>query len=99
MLVRSVNLPPGVSESINVLDVFFEQKTAYDMRISDWSSDVCSSDLPAGDRSAPDGRAGGAGGDRVPARGHQRGAGRRRRPGAAVQRALAPTRAIGRAHV
>src|SRR3546814_6296870 len=24
---------------------FFEQKTAYDMRISDWSSDVCSSDL------------------------------------------------------
>src|SRR3546814_20091774 len=29
---------------------FFKQKTAYDMRISDWSSDVCSSDL----RSAPD---------------------------------------------
>src|SRR3546814_16144146 len=26
---------------------FFKQKTAYDMRISDWSSDVCSSDLPA----------------------------------------------------
>src|SRR3546814_3600952 len=26
--------------------VFFKQKTAYDMRISDWSSDVCSSDLP-----------------------------------------------------
>src|SRR3546814_10174968 len=25
---------------------FFEQKTAYEMRISDWSSDVCSSDLP-----------------------------------------------------
>src|SRR3546814_7063808 len=24
----------------------FKQKTAYDMRISDWSSDVCSSDLP-----------------------------------------------------
>src|SRR3546814_2494383 len=24
---------------------FFEQKTAYEMRISDWSSDVCSSDL------------------------------------------------------
>src|SRR3546814_5181366 len=32
------------------LVVFFKQKTAYDMRISDWSSDVCSSDLkgPAG---------------------------------------------------
>src|SRR3546814_17305675 len=27
---------------------FFKQKTAYEMRISDWSSDVCSSDLPAG---------------------------------------------------
>src|SRR3546814_917529 len=25
---------------------FFMQKTAYEMRISDWSSDVCSSDLP-----------------------------------------------------
>src|SRR3546814_19046894 len=28
---------------------FFKQKTAYEMRISDWSSDVCSSDL-IGDR-------------------------------------------------
>src|SRR3546814_3473315 len=28
--------------------LFFKQKTAYEMRISDWSSDVCSSDL--GDR-------------------------------------------------
>src|SRR3546814_10840033 len=27
---------------------FFKQKTAYEMRISDWSSDVCSSDLAAG---------------------------------------------------
>src|SRR3546814_5833062 len=27
---------------------FFKQKTAYDMRISDWSSDVCSSDLRDG---------------------------------------------------
>src|SRR3546814_4417225 len=26
----------------------FKQKTAYEMRISDWSSDVCSSDLPYG---------------------------------------------------
>src|SRR3546814_14074437 len=26
---------------------FFKQKTAYEMRISDWSSDVCSSDLGA----------------------------------------------------
>src|SRR3546814_7940659 len=29
---------------------FFKQKTAYEIRISDWSSDVCSSDLP--DRTA-----------------------------------------------
>src|SRR3546814_16305008 len=28
---------------------FFKQKTAYEMRISDWSSDVCSSDLLIGD--------------------------------------------------
>src|SRR3546814_13938160 len=31
---------------------FFKQKTAYDMRISDWSSDVCSSDLPHRDPSS-----------------------------------------------
>src|SRR3546814_6688108 len=29
---------------------FFKQKTAYEMRISDWSSDVCSSDLLATER-------------------------------------------------
>src|SRR3546814_7555816 len=28
-----------------VVFFYFKQKTAYDMRISDWSSDVCSSDL------------------------------------------------------
>src|SRR3546814_5874715 len=33
---------------------FFKQKTAYEMRISDWSSDVCSSDLVG---SPPDRRA------------------------------------------
>src|SRR3546814_2613461 len=33
---------------------FFKQKTAYEMRISDWSSDVCSSDLaPAAFRPEP----------------------------------------------
>src|SRR3546814_8692418 len=30
--------------------VFVKQKTAYEMRISDWSSDVCSSDLAVIDR-------------------------------------------------
>src|SRR3546814_2297967 len=34
---------------VGALFFFFKQKTAYEMRISDWSSDVCSSDL---DRSA-----------------------------------------------
>src|SRR3546814_3977773 len=32
---------------------FFKQKTAYEMRISDWSSDVCSSDLRDSQRSEP----------------------------------------------
>src|SRR3546814_8424772 len=34
---------------------FFKQKTAYEMRISDWSSDVCFSDLPvSGDAEVED---------------------------------------------
>src|SRR3546814_16653577 len=32
-------------ESVVYVVFFFKQKTAYEMRISDWSSDVCSSDL------------------------------------------------------
>src|SRR3546814_6699999 len=32
----------------SLLIFFFKQKTAYEMRISDWSSDVCSSDLELG---------------------------------------------------
>src|SRR3546814_9601713 len=31
--------------SVKLVIFFFKQKTAYEMRISDWSSDVCSSDL------------------------------------------------------
>src|SRR3546814_11456697 len=42
VLVRSVSLVDIL------LFFFFKQKTAYEMRISDWSSDVCSSDLHAG---------------------------------------------------
>src|SRR3546814_8356336 len=37
---------------------FFKQKTAYEVRISDWSSDVCSSDLDAGGEVADRARAG-----------------------------------------
>src|SRR3546814_15567449 len=33
------------SEMVRCVLLFFKQKTAYEMRISDWSSDVCSSDL------------------------------------------------------
>src|SRR3546814_4486938 len=36
-----------LSRTHSLLFFFFKQKTAYDMLISDWSSDVCSSDLPA----------------------------------------------------
>src|SRR3546814_11365768 len=34
-----------MSAGVLFLFFFFKQKTAYEMRISDWSSDVCSSDL------------------------------------------------------
>src|SRR3546814_8733341 len=62
---------------------FFKQKTAYESRISDWSSDVCSPDLPVPEAVGPDGR------------GHPRGrAGRhpRRRPLPAVRE---PRRLVG----
>src|SRR3546814_20079829 len=36
-----------------MLFFFFKQKTAYEMRISDWSSDVCSSDLQKEEDMAP----------------------------------------------
>src|SRR3546814_7322851 len=42
---------------------FFKQKTAYEMRISDWSSDVCSSDLQAARPSCHARRQGAARGD------------------------------------
>src|SRR3546814_5705003 len=43
MLVEALSL----SYFFISLFFFFKQKTAYEMRISDWSSDVCSSDLTA----------------------------------------------------
>src|SRR3546814_7473987 len=51
---------------------FFKQKTAYEMRISDWSSDVCSSDL-LGHLAVPEGRRALVGQERV------------RRPGAGAE--------------
>src|SRR3546814_6673471 len=44
--------------SFFVFFFFFKQKTAYEMRISDWSSDVCSSDLVQHDQVACDKLAG-----------------------------------------
>src|SRR3546814_3922801 len=41
--MSGVTVECGWSDSCSWL---FKQKTAYEMRISDWSSDVCSSDLP-----------------------------------------------------
>src|SRR3546814_4412777 len=38
----------GILLCVLSLVFFFKQKTAYEMRISDWSSDVCSSDLAKG---------------------------------------------------
>src|SRR3546814_1684981 len=35
---------------VDICIFFFKQNTAYEMRISDWSSDVCSSDLASPDR-------------------------------------------------
>src|SRR3546814_2535574 len=47
-MIYNVSLTICEMSIINVLFsivFFFKQKTAYEMRISDWSSDVCSSDL------------------------------------------------------
>src|SRR3546814_17878225 len=52
---------------------FFKQKTAYEVRISDWSSDVCSSDLRAAGPRFPARRGARPSGSRSPAD--------RRRPG------------------
>src|SRR3546814_2165071 len=41
----SVMLKMVASYFVVLFCFFFKQKTAYEMRISDWSSDVCSSDL------------------------------------------------------
>src|SRR3546814_8059485 len=47
LFVLSVSCDASLLCGVNVCLVFFffKQKTAYEMRISDWSSDVCSSDL------------------------------------------------------
>src|SRR3546814_10232102 len=44
VILSAIN-PAIVCVYVFCLVFFFKQKTAYEMRISDWSSDVCSSDL------------------------------------------------------
>src|SRR3546814_16606237 len=70
---------------------FFKQKTAYEMRISDWSSDVCSSDLAeqVGDDEFADG-----GNENEEAAGDD--AGERQRPGDDPERLDGTTAKVGR---
>src|SRR3546814_1168165 len=57
---------------VGIIILFFRQKTAYEMRISDWSSDVCSSDLGTDCRPAA--------GRRQPGGGHREGSGSQEPP-------------------
>src|SRR3546814_6258373 len=50
MLLMSIYLLVCVIFLLIMCFFFFKQKTAYEMRISDWSSDVCSSDLADAER-------------------------------------------------
>src|SRR3546814_8287921 len=45
LLLRCFCVDFFMDDCILVVCFFFKQKTAYEVRISDWSSDVCSSDL------------------------------------------------------
>src|SRR3546814_2195890 len=45
-LVSSIFCLGYLYERLVICFFFFKQKTPYELRISDWSSDVCSSDLP-----------------------------------------------------
>src|SRR3546814_3345873 len=59
--VVSYGIIGGWDVAVLVFDFFFfKQKTAYEMRISDWSSDVCSSDLVVGHSSQCGSRSEGA---------------------------------------
>src|SRR3546814_9655838 len=69
---------------------FFKQKTAYEMRISDWSSDVCSSDLDRQRRRLGRGRRSGLGRDR-----HRDNRGRGDRTAHAIRQAGFATRYHG----
>ena len=42
----NISVVVGRKEKLDILFFFFKQKTAYEIVSRDWSSDVCSSDLP-----------------------------------------------------
>src|SRR3546814_9466969 len=67
---------------------FFKQKTAYEMRISDWSSDLCSSDLDIGKEKAV------GTGPQVPEQIHARQKGHRAHVLAGEEVAPAPARGL-----
>src|SRR3546814_6258060 len=50
--VLDITADNRIDDFVDQYFFFFKQKTAYEMRISDWSSDVCSSDLTV-DSSCP----------------------------------------------
>src|SRR3546814_2573901 len=52
IMITTRSLIDSRLSKIKIFFFFFKQKTAYEMRISDWSSDVCSSDLTARRRNA-----------------------------------------------
>src|SRR3546814_1281837 len=53
MMINMICILTSVHVYCMTVFFFFKQKTAYEMRISDWSSDVCSSDLLFGDEGDP----------------------------------------------
>src|SRR3546814_5971030 len=57
MLVISMSISQVLISGVFMFGFCFKQKTAYEMRISDWSSDVCSSDLQQFARSLDRGQA------------------------------------------
>src|SRR3546814_5457106 len=85
-----------------VVIFFFKQKTSYEMRISDWSSDVCSSDLGISQRIAESPRLSARGTYRLHLRDDGRGMGADRRPCPVVRllpaAALVDPRRAERAH-
>src|SRR3546814_6661117 len=57
LMIRYCDIVKALCLLLSATFFFFKQKTAYEMRISDWSSDVCSSDLNGQSSNGQSGRA------------------------------------------